>query len=104
MQNPSQDPPASLKAQNQDFRGTDRLCTFKNQDKEPKFRIWVNQRPVTIFKSRSGCQTLVFEPGSPQKPQVRTLRKCILESYNKKMGLSEVKATLEVILTTAKLY
>ena len=104
MQNPSQDPPASLKAQNQDFRGTDCLCTFKNQDKEPKFRMWVYQRPVTIFKSRSGCQTPVREPQRPQKPQIRTLRKCILESYNLKIGLSEVKATLEVILATGKLY
>ena len=28
-----------------------------NQDREPKFGSWVCQRPVTIFKSRSRCQT-----------------------------------------------
>ena len=34
-------------------------CTLhlQNQDREPKFGSWVYQRPVTISKSRSRCQT-----------------------------------------------
>ena len=81
-QNPSQETPASSKASNQDFRGTDHLCTFKNQDKEPKFGTWVYQRPVTILKSRSRCQTQVRNFQCPPNPKIRTLRKYILESYN----------------------
>ena len=65
----------------QDFRGTDCLCTLKNQDKEPKFRTWVTQRRVTIFKSRSRCPTLVRNLQHPPKPKIRTVRKCILENY-----------------------
>ena len=30
---------------------------LQNQDREPKFRIWMYQRPVTIFKSKSRFQT-----------------------------------------------
>merc|ERR1711954_155316 len=32
---------------------------LKKQDREPKLRIWLNQRPVTISKSISGCKTTV---------------------------------------------
>ena len=32
---------------------------LQNQDREPKFRIWVYQRPVTISNSISGCKTPV---------------------------------------------
>ena len=32
---------------------------LQNQDREPKFKTWVYQRPVTISKSISGCQTPV---------------------------------------------
>ena len=34
------------------------LCSLhlQNQDREPKFRAWVYQRPVTISESRSRCQ------------------------------------------------
>merc|ERR1711954_23509 len=125
MPNPSQEPPASSKAPNQDLKDMDGLCTFKikiesqnlaygytkdqwpypnqyqdakprsgtssilqspksgpkghgcslhlqNQDREPKFRIWVYQRPVTILKSISGCQTPVRNLKCPPKPQMRT--------------------------------
>ena len=109
MPNPSQEPPASSKAPNEDFKDMDVLCTLKikieshkfdhgyikdqwpypnqyqdakpqsgtssilqspkwglkghgcslhlqNQDREPKFKIWAYQRPVSISKSISGCQ------------------------------------------------
>ena len=32
---------------------------LQNQDREPKFGTWVYQRPVTISKSRSRCQSPV---------------------------------------------
>ena len=127
IQNPSQEPPASSKAPNEDIKDMDVLCTFKikiesqnsdhgcikdqwpypnqdqdakpqsgtssilqspkwgfkghgcslhlqNQDREPKFGSWVCQRPVTIFKSRSKCQTPVRNLQHPPKPQMRTWR------------------------------
>ena len=125
MPNPSQETPASFKAQNEDLKDIDDICTFKikreshnldhrcilhqlpypnqdqdakpnsgnssvlqspkgglegrgcslhlkNQDIEPKFGSWVNQRPVTISKSRSRCQTPVRNLQHPPKPQRRT--------------------------------
>merc|ERR1712114_169103 len=47
---------------------------LRNQDREPRFRIWVYQRPVTISKSRSRCQTPVKNLQRPPKPQISTLR------------------------------
>ena len=45
---------------------------LQNQDKEPKLRIWVYQRPVTISKLRSRFQTPVWNLQCLAKPQVRT--------------------------------
>ena len=45
---------------------------LQNRDKEPKFGSWVCQRPVTIFKSWSRCQTPVRKLKHPSKPQIRT--------------------------------
>ena len=45
---------------------------LQNQDREPKFGSWVYQRPVTISKSISGCQTAVRNLQHPPKPQMRT--------------------------------
>merc|ERR1711954_315143 len=45
---------------------------LQNQDREPKFGIWVYQRPVTLSKSISGCQTPVMNLQCPPKPQIRT--------------------------------
>ena len=125
MSNPSQEPPVSSKAPNEDLKDMDVLCTFKikiesqnsdhwcikdqwpypnpnqnakpqpwtssvlqspkwgleghgcslhlkNQDREPKFGSLVYQRPVTISKSRSRCQTPVRNLQHPPKPQMRT--------------------------------
>ena len=122
--NPSQEPPASSKAPNEDLKDMDVLCTFKikiesqnsdhgcikdqwpypnqdqdskpqsgtssvlqspkwglkghgcslhlqNRDREPKFESWVYQRPVTISKSRSRCQTPVRNLQHPPKTQMR---------------------------------
>ena len=44
---------------------------LQNQDREPKFGIWVYQRPVTISKSISGCQTQVRNLQRPPKSQMR---------------------------------
>ena len=46
---------------------------LQNQDREQKFGTWVYQRPVTISKSRSRCQTPVNDLQYPQKTQIRTL-------------------------------
>ena len=45
---------------------------LQSQDREPKFGICVYQRPVTISKSISGCQTPVRTLQCPPKPQIRT--------------------------------
>ena len=45
---------------------------LQNQDREPKLRAWVHQRPVTISKLRSRCQTPAKKAQSPPKPQIRT--------------------------------
>merc|ERR1711954_120150 len=47
---------------------------LQNQDREPKCCIWVYQRPVTISKSISGCQTPVRNLQRPPNPQMRTPR------------------------------
>ena len=47
---------------------------LQNRDREPKFVSWVYQRPVTISKSRSRCQTPVRNLLHPPKPQMRTYR------------------------------
>ena len=49
-------------------------CTLylQNQDREPKFRTLVNQRPVTVSIQRSRCQTPVRNLQHPPKPQRRT--------------------------------
>ena len=110
MPNHIQEPQATSKAPNQDFKDMDVLCTFnsrivshsqnmgvsntsdyiqikikmpypsqnlgslylQNQDRELKFGSWVYQRPVTISKSRSRCQTPVRNLQRPPKPQIRT--------------------------------
>ena len=45
---------------------------LQNQDREPKFRSWMYQRPVTISKSRSRYQTQVRIIQHPPKPKMRT--------------------------------
>ena len=50
MPNPSQEPPASSKAPNQDLKDMD-IFHLQNQDREPKFQTGIYQRPVTISKS-----------------------------------------------------
>ena len=51
MPNPSQEPPASSKAPNEDLNDMEVLCTFKTRI-EPKFGSLEYQRPGTISKSR----------------------------------------------------
>ena len=45
---------------------------LQNQDRVPKFRTWIYKRPMTIFKSRSRCQTPVMNLQHPPKPQMMT--------------------------------
>ena len=45
---------------------------LQNQDREPKFGSLVYQRPLTIYKSKSKCQTQVINLQRPPKPQMRT--------------------------------
>ena len=47
---------------------------LQNPDKEPKFGIWVYQRTLTIYRSRSRCPTPVRNLQPPPKPQIRTWR------------------------------
>ena len=45
---------------------------LQNQDREPKFGSWVYQRPVTISKSRSRCQTPISYLHHLPNIQIRT--------------------------------
>ena len=63
MANPSQDPPASSKAPNQDSKDMDVICAFKIKI-EQKFETWVDQTTVTISRLRSITQQ---EPLVPSK-------------------------------------
>merc|ERR1712082_94330 len=45
---------------------------LQNQDREPKFGIWVHQRPVNISKSISGCKPRATNFQHPPKPKMRT--------------------------------
>ena len=71
MPNSIQEPPVCSKSPCQDFKDMNVLCTSKIKI-EPKFGIWVYQRPVTISKSISGRQTPVRNLQHPPKPQMRT--------------------------------
>ena len=66
--NPSQEPPESSKAPNEDLKDMDNLLHLQNQDREPKFRPWTYQRPVIISKSRSRCQTPIRNIKHPEAP------------------------------------
>ena len=45
---------------------------LQNQDRQPKFRSWMYQKPLTISKARLRFQTLVRNLQRPQKLQIRT--------------------------------
>ena len=45
---------------------------LQNQDRKPKFKQRVYQRPVTISKSRSRCQPPIRSLQHPLKPPMRT--------------------------------
>ena len=70
MPKPSQEPPASSKAQNEDCKDIDVICTFKIKI-ESKFGSLVYQRPVTIAKSISRYKIPVKNLQHPTKPQMR---------------------------------
>ena len=63
---------SSLQSHKWGLKGHGCSLQFQNQDRETKFQICVNQRPVTISKSISGCQTPVRNLQRPPKPQMRT--------------------------------
>ena len=52
------------------LRGHGHSLHFQNQDRKPKFRTWVYQRPMTISKAISRCQTTVRNLQHPTKPQI----------------------------------
>ena len=64
--------PSIIQSRNSGLKGHGCSLHFQNQDREPKFGICVYQRPVTISKSISGCQTPVRNLQHPPKPQIRT--------------------------------
>ena len=43
---------------------------LQNQDRQQKIGSWINQRPVTIFKSTSRCRTPVRNLYPTPKPQI----------------------------------
>ena len=44
---------------------------LQNQGREPKFELWVYQKPLTIFKSRLRCQIPTRNLQLPSNPQMR---------------------------------
>ena len=69
---PQSGTPSVLQSPKSGLKGHGCSLHLQNQDREPKFGSWVYQRPVTIFKSRSRCQTPVRNLQRPPKPQMRT--------------------------------
>ena len=63
-----------LQRPKQGLKGHGCSLHLQNQDREPKLWSWVYQRPVTISKSRSQCQTPIRSLQHPPKPQIRTYR------------------------------
>ena len=61
-----------LKSPKSGVNGLVSSLQLQNQDREPKFRTGVYQRPVIISKSRSRCQTPVRNLQLPPKPHIRT--------------------------------
>merc|ERR1711954_511048 len=58
------------------------VCSLhlQNEEREPKFGIWVYQRLVTMSKSRSRCQTPVRNLQHPPKPQIRNTLYILIKS------------------------
>ena len=92
-----------LQSPNWGLEGCGCSLHLQNQDREPKFRKWMYQRPVTISKSRSRCQTPVKSLQHPQKSR-RGLKeyRCYLHFQNQerveiwKMGLSKTSDYIRI--------
>ena len=69
---PQSDTSNSLQIPKSGFKGHRCSLHLQNQDREPKFRIWGYQRPMTISKSRSRCQNPIRNIQHLPKPQMRT--------------------------------
>ena len=69
MPNPSQEPPAYSKAQNEDLKDMDVLCTFKIQIKSQKMGV-PNTKPICT--SRTRCPTPIRNLQRPPEPKMRT--------------------------------
>ena len=104
MQNPNQEPPVSSKAPNEDLKDTCVLCTFKikivsqNSDHGYVKDKWPYSNQSQDAKLKSGTFSVLTSPKSNLEGH-EYYRVLIL-----KIGLSEVKVSLEVISMTAKLY
>ena len=70
--NPQSETSSVLQSSKSGLKGHGCSLHLQNQDRAPKFGIWVYHRPVTISKSISGCQTPVRNLQHPPKPQIRT--------------------------------
>ena len=70
MPNPIQEPPASSKAPNEDFKDMDVLCTLKIRIESVNSEHGL-KKTVTISKSLSGCKISVRNLQGPPKPQKR---------------------------------
>ena len=76
IQNQSQEPPAPkkpkissfLQSSKSGFKGHGCSLHLQNQDREPKFRAFVYQKPLTISKSKSRCQPTVRSVQHTPKP------------------------------------
>ena len=69
---PQSDTSSILQSFTSGLKGHERSQHLQNKDREPKFVTWVYQRPVTISKSRSRCQTPVRHLQHPLQPKIRT--------------------------------
>ena len=61
-----------LQSPKQGLKGHGCSLHLQNQDRGPKFKSWLYQKPVTLSKSRSRCQTPVMNFQHPPKPKMRT--------------------------------
>ena len=63
---------SSLQSPKSGLKGHVCSLHLQNPDRDPKFRAWVNQRPVTTSKYGSRCQIPVRNLQHPPKPQMST--------------------------------
>ena len=73
------------------LKGHTNSLQLQNQDQEIKLGTRVHQRPVTISKSRSRCQTPIRNLQHPKKAQIRTLMTRMIFTPTKSLQTGKIQ-------------